>query len=209
MKPGWKSTEFYLTLICIIAGALPTSGLVAPGSTVLKIAGLATMVLGALGYTYVRGQVKQAASDGEKGFGALEVMVILCAIGLGIMAACATMAAEAKHDGRAVVDCTTASAKEAVHEFGPTVDALLAQAVDNDGKVNWDPVKDIAKGFTANLGGCVLADTVARFLHPVQLPGAPKSEPLQVDKAALLSGFDALRSAQYGGKTFVTEHGTL
>jgi hypothetical protein len=58
MKPGWQTTEFWLTLAAQLVAALLASGALAEGSLVLKIvAGLAS-VLGLLGYTVARTYLK-------------------------------------------------------------------------------------------------------------------------------------------------------
>lgn len=59
-KPGWKTTEFWLALIAVIAGALPSSGLFATDSTALKVCGLVVSVLAALGYGAMRGSIKRS-----------------------------------------------------------------------------------------------------------------------------------------------------
>lgn len=59
-KPGWKTTEFWLTLVSTVVGALMTSGLIADGSQGAKIVGLAAMVLGTMGYSVSRGMTKGA-----------------------------------------------------------------------------------------------------------------------------------------------------
>lgn len=62
VEPGYTTTEFWLSLIVIILGALATSGLIADGSTAARLIGMAMSVLGALGYTAARAIVKKAAS---------------------------------------------------------------------------------------------------------------------------------------------------
>ena len=58
-RPGIRTTEFWVTLIIAVAGALPTFGL--PDEHVaVKVAGFAVAVLAALGYTLSRTKVKQA-----------------------------------------------------------------------------------------------------------------------------------------------------
>jgi hypothetical protein len=74
-KPGFKTTEFWLTAIVTLAGLVAASGLPSE-SPAVKIAGLAVSVLSALGYTVVRGGVKKAAS------------VIVIAVLLGGAAGC-------------------------------------------------------------------------------------------------------------------------
>ena len=57
-KPGYKTTEFYLSLLAIICGAILTSGIVSDTGTVAKIVGGVLSVLAALGYTASRTVVK-------------------------------------------------------------------------------------------------------------------------------------------------------
>lgn len=59
LKPGWKSSEFYLSAAAVVLGALASSGLLVDGSTEFKVVGLLSSVLGALGYAYVRSQLKK------------------------------------------------------------------------------------------------------------------------------------------------------
>lgn len=56
--PGYKTTEFWFTLIANVVGALLTSGLVT-NDHVLKILGLAAMILSSLGYTAARTMIKR------------------------------------------------------------------------------------------------------------------------------------------------------
>lgn len=58
VTPGYKTTEFYLSLASTILGFLFASGVVTDTSSVGKILGLGASVLGALGYTVARSIVK-------------------------------------------------------------------------------------------------------------------------------------------------------
>lgn len=60
-KPGYKTTEFWLSLLAIVIGGVLASGLVS-SDQVLKLLGAASSILGALGYTAQRGFVKTADS---------------------------------------------------------------------------------------------------------------------------------------------------
>jgi hypothetical protein len=60
-KPGYKSTEFYLTLLAQLIGLLWASGLVSDGSQFDKVLGFAAMALSQLGYTVSRGMAKGKA----------------------------------------------------------------------------------------------------------------------------------------------------
>lgn len=59
MKPGYKTTEFYLSLVATLAGLIMASGLVTDGSTIGKVIGVVMSVLAQLGYTYHRSQLKK------------------------------------------------------------------------------------------------------------------------------------------------------
>ena len=58
MKSGWQTTEFWLSLVAVAAGAIVSSGAFHDDSPWMKIAGLVVSVLGALGYTASRGKLK-------------------------------------------------------------------------------------------------------------------------------------------------------
>lgn len=61
VKPGYKTTEFWLSLAATILSALFASGALT-NNTALAIAGMAATVLTALGYKVSRAMVKSAAS---------------------------------------------------------------------------------------------------------------------------------------------------
>lgn len=60
VKPGWKTTEFWMSLAAMIIGALLASGAFADGSMVAKILGGAMAAMSGLGYTASRAKVKSA-----------------------------------------------------------------------------------------------------------------------------------------------------
>lgn len=59
VKPGYKTTEFWLSLVACVIGALVASGMFPDESPGMKIAGLAMTTLAALGYTTSRFMVKK------------------------------------------------------------------------------------------------------------------------------------------------------
>lgn len=64
-KPGYKTTEFWLSMAAVLCGALMASGIfegLGQDHWAVKVVGLATTVLGALGYTAARGIVKANGS---------------------------------------------------------------------------------------------------------------------------------------------------
>jgi len=58
MKSGYKTTEFWLTLLAILLGAFVASGLLPTEHVAIKVAGMVTTVLAALGYTLGRVSAK-------------------------------------------------------------------------------------------------------------------------------------------------------
>jgi hypothetical protein len=57
-KPGIQTTEFWITLLIVIAGAIPVSGLVPDDGTAVKICGLVISVLSGMGYVNGRAKLK-------------------------------------------------------------------------------------------------------------------------------------------------------
>lgn len=60
MKPGYRTSEFWLKIVALVLTALYASG-VMTGKTPLAIAGIAATILGSLGYTVSRTLVKAKA----------------------------------------------------------------------------------------------------------------------------------------------------
>jgi hypothetical protein len=59
IKPGYKTTEFWLAFAASVVGAAFASGLIPSESPIEKILGLAATVLASLGYTVSRTLVKK------------------------------------------------------------------------------------------------------------------------------------------------------
>lgn len=108
-KSGWRTSEFWLSLIAIALGAFVASGLLPSEHPAVKIAGLVVSVLGALGYTKYRSDLKAGA------------LLLCCGLALS---ACATWqqtvkisldaAGEAAEGARAVVEPRAIAAGDAI-----------------------------------------------------------------------------------------------
>ena len=61
MKPGWKTTEFWLTVVVALASLLWGADVLDPeaGGTANKVFGLVVSGLAAVGYTVSRGLAKK------------------------------------------------------------------------------------------------------------------------------------------------------
>lgn len=93
VKPGWRSTEAWLTLAAQVLGALLYSGLFSADDPVeakiLKIGGVLLAILSALGYQAQRGLVKTGAQRmaTETAIAAMQAEVTKAAIEKGIVVA--------------------------------------------------------------------------------------------------------------------------
>lgn len=144
-------------------------------------------------------------ADPLQKFSPIAVLLLL----LTVLPGCAWFKSEGKALAKEMVDCTTATAKNAVVQFAPVLEGYLVRAIDGNGHVDTDAVKSVAKSFAPEIGGCVIADVFARALKPAPVQaGAPAASPLTADPASLHETFEAVR-VQLGGKTFHTAHGDL
>ncbi len=62
MKPGYKTTEFWLSVAASIVGLVAASGLFPAEGDIGKIVGMAVVALSSLGYSSSRAQAKAAES---------------------------------------------------------------------------------------------------------------------------------------------------
>ena len=59
-KPGYKTTEFWFSVVAAIVGLLFAAGVVPTGSTFEQVLSLVATILAALGYTVSRAIAKAA-----------------------------------------------------------------------------------------------------------------------------------------------------
>jgi hypothetical protein len=57
-RPGFKTSEFWLSTITVVMSQLYASGIIGDSSAVGKVAALVVSILGALGYTVMRTKAK-------------------------------------------------------------------------------------------------------------------------------------------------------
>lgn len=65
VKPGYKTTEFWLSTAVIATGVAMASGAIADGGLVSQIVGGAMAILKGVGYTWSRAVAKMAPNGGE------------------------------------------------------------------------------------------------------------------------------------------------
>jgi hypothetical protein len=64
-KPGFKTTEFWLTLAAMLVSMLFAAGVFGEQATMYKVLEVCAAVLAGLGYTVTRGAVKKASKPPE------------------------------------------------------------------------------------------------------------------------------------------------
>lgn len=149
--------------------------------------------------------VTPAPKQSQGGFLRLGLVVFVAGFGV-IVIGCAWFKSESKAVAGDVVDCTKTTAAGAIKEFGPAIDALLVYATGGNGTINSDAIKDAGRGFAKEVGGCVVADAIARALRPPAAdPNAPKASPLEAAPDSLRATLAEL----YPGQHFKTVNGTL
>lgn len=136
-------------------------------------------------------------------------LALVCSIGW-LLFGCSWLKDEATTIKDGVVDCTKAESAKVVHDLGPLAEVALVQAIGPDNKVDWKPIEALFKGAAVDVGGCVLAAAVQKILiPPTPQANAPKSEPIAVDKAALIGGWRAFATGHFAGAVFRTVDGDL
>lgn len=140
----------------------------------------------------------------------LAMLLALAGLTFVALTGCTWLKGEAADVKSAVVDCTKTEAAKVVTQLGPLAEVALIQAIDPDSKVQWRPLETLFKDATADVAGCALAAAVQKLLIPPQPQvGAPKSEPVTVDRAALLGSWRAFSVGHFGGAVFHTESGDI
>lgn len=184
-KPGYKTTEFYGAWAAKILGALLASGLLADGSTAMRITGAAVFILAQLGYTWSRTAVKTA------------VMLMLVGVLAPAQMACGSTAKSVESaTGHAVVDCAETEARaRAVDVMTPVVQAVIQGSTSADGKlIDTAPIKSALGKLTKDtlyteawtILSCAAKTAFAALTHPALVrPGAPAAAPFVVDPAAV------------------------
>ena len=166
--PGIKTTEFWLTLLAQLIGAIAASGLIIAGSKIATILGLATVVLAQLGYIYHRTALKKAClvspvpapapapiKQPEGGFVVMHVLSLLALISVVVamlLTGCFKNAPATP--GQAAVDCTTGNLAPLA-----VIAELLIPGL-TGGTISWTDVEAAAIKAGGDIGGCMLADLV-------------------------------------------------
>jgi hypothetical protein len=212
MKPGYLTTEFWLTILTLLLSGLIQSGLIGDGTQLVKACAFAASTLTTIAYAISRAKVKaptpipgqvlelETKVTSEAGFAHREIVFFIAMLGL---VACSWLKSETKATAATVVDCASAQAKDLTEQLAPTFEQVLDRATGGDGKIDWPSVDDATSRLKAT-AWCALENTVARLLSRVPMPGAPQSSPLEQNPDELRAGLAELRAKRFAGVTFKT-----
>ena len=100
-KPGWKTSEFWLSLAAALLGAFVVSGVLPAEHAVMKIAGMALTALASLGYAASRGRAKNG--NGNGGWVRPWMLVVLTVVTFVILGALSGCAGQQTQQGIAYV----------------------------------------------------------------------------------------------------------
>jgi acid phosphatase family membrane protein YuiD len=185
VKPGWQTSEFWLSTAAKLLGVLFASGVIGTGTVAERIAGLAAALLAQLGYTVSRGAVKAAA-------GALIVVMLGSAV-LG-QVACVSRAQVAS-GAAAGLNCEAPNIKALVVDVIPLAIAEIEKWISGSGSVDKAGLKADLAAITGDLPKCALDAAVAILTAPPApaKPGAPISAAMAVDRAGLRAAYAEVR----------------
>jgi hypothetical protein len=216
MKPGYLTTEFWITFLTQILNGLIQSGILGDGSTLVKAMSATSAVLTAVVYAITRAQLKQTHStnelaavgpgpDPQAGFTRLGVL--LCLLAFTIIVGCTWSKNEAKHATADIVDCMAPKIAGHKSELLGVLDQALPALLSDTGKVDHAGFKALTHDLKSDAAGCAIAEAVSLLSKP-RSQAAPLAAPLAVDVQDLEATWGELRREQFGGRSFALGDGS-
>lgn len=183
-KPGWQTTEFWLSAAAKVLGILFASGVIGTGTVAERIAGIAAALLAQLGYTVSRSIVKAAAA-----------LVLVVAVAGVTQTACISRAQVASGAG-AGLNCEAPAIKTLVADIIPLAIAEITKWISGSGSVDAAGLKADLAAIKGDAPRCALDAAVAILTAPPApaKPGAPSSAPMAVDRALLATSYAGIRA---------------
>ena len=102
-KPGWKTSEFWLSLAAALLGAFVASGMLPAEHLMMKIGGMALTALASMGYALSRGRAKNGNGNGSGGWVRLWLLAMLTLVTFTILGALSGCAGQQTQQGIAYV----------------------------------------------------------------------------------------------------------
>jgi len=227
LKPGWQTTEAWLTLLTIVLGAVPSSGLTDNAPVLAKIVGMAIAALSAYNYTAQRTALKRAylATLGTAPqISKVPQIVASSAITALVVALCITQpscgAANCQDPKNAqstacvvegaVVDCTgVTSLASTVAVVEPIVGKLITSATQPDGTIAWPSIEQQVIDLALQYGTCVIAEIWNDLTAPKGAGSGSSMLARTRLPADFTAEFDRIRARVAPGRKFKTSRATL
>lgn len=201
VKPGWQTTEWYLSLAAMLLTALYASGVIPTGGLPATIAAIAATVLTALGYKVSRTLIKTASAA---------ALLVLLAIGAAAsLTSCAASEKIVVDEGHQIVDCARLDADKIAVVAGQLAAAVAAYLVTGRA-VDWDAIEASAEAAGLAIGGCALGPVIAQHeaAESSSSPRTAGARPPANDASAAWAAFARLK-ARAGVATYRTSAGDL
>lgn len=188
VKPGYLTTEFYLSAFAMLLGLAYTSGIIATGSSWDHMAGMAVTLLAGLGYTVTRGRVKAAMA-------ALCVMSLL-GNGAVMLTACGSAGQRTSAGVKAFLDCESPHVDAAMLADAKVLATSAASKwISGSGTIDAAGLKADAAPLKTDLLRCAFDAAMAALVTPVPAtPGAPASSARTADSAQVTAAWGAVRA---------------
>jgi hypothetical protein len=191
VKPGYKTSEFWLKLGALVLTALFASGVIPTSGPVAQVAAIAATMLGALGYTVTRSMVKNTASRGattiesqlisarrasQSGQATPPMLLTIALAGLFVICGVVQIVAYSGCAGAGTgavktmsgdfATCAKADLGQVIASSAATLLGTVAQAIEGNTRTLEDDFGTLAGIVGADAVKCAIA-TVANVLDPV------------------------------------------
>lgn len=150
IKPGWATTEHALSLIAIILTALFGAGVIPTSGPIGQIAVTAGIVLTALGYTVVRGNLKSAAT-----------LLLVGALSIGYVSTQAACTGPVPIPVSDLIDCTKT---EGTADWATIVTKLEPDALSGNWAQLVVDVTAIAPTYALHIVECVGEELIQQYV---------------------------------------------
>lgn len=183
--PGWKTSEFWLSLGATLLSQLYASGALT-NDIALRIAGIAATVLTALGYTVMRSQVKAAHALAaprlpQAGFIRVGMLAAVTSATIALLIGCSWFRGTVEPDASAAFDCakTEATAANIADVIATFVTAVAAGTVAQ-------ATESLAEKYGAPIVACTLAEIESRGVGSGTAPATATMDPVAIAAAQQL-----------------------
>jgi membrane protein implicated in regulation of membrane protease activity len=195
IRPGWKTSEFWLSTAAFVIGSLMASGSF-EGTAVDRVFGAIMAVLATLGYSASRAKTKRprkAEGGVVELLPALAMSLVAVIIG-GAMWACAPVAEQTRATAGHVVDCTADEFRAHAADLATRIAASIDKHTAPDGTLDEAAIGEDLAAMVTERGKdavrCAFDRTVADVL------GRPRVAP--TDREPMRAGLVRVRAGWLG-----------